>query len=202
MEKRNRYLAEEVQTLIAAKKKRKRRKGTGQMQKDCANCHTRTTPEWRRGPSGNRDLCNSCGLRWAKQVSSHTFHIFYPYTNLSMRILADSGVCHSKVVYHRELLLQPATRAGKAYPHDTCRATKRFCLTSSPRLARCRPSRQHLRFLANGLPNSVALAICTWRKLLVMRLLHHKALFLHRRSMRLSNRPTSDVQTVFFLFSW
>lgn len=70
MEKRNRYLAEEVQTLLAAKKKRKRRKGAGQLQKDCANCHTRTTPEWRRGPSGNRDLCNSCGLRWAKQVRS------------------------------------------------------------------------------------------------------------------------------------
>ncbi|KAF2728446.1 white collar [Polyplosphaeria fusca] len=67
MEKRNRYLAEEVQSLLAAKKKRKRRKGAGQLQKDCANCHTKTTPEWRRGPSGNRDLCNSCGLRWAKQ---------------------------------------------------------------------------------------------------------------------------------------
>ncbi|CAI6338978.1 unnamed protein product [Periconia digitata] len=67
MEKRNRYLAEEVQSLLAAKKKRKRRKGAGHAQKDCANCHTRTTPEWRRGPSGNRDLCNSCGLRWAKQ---------------------------------------------------------------------------------------------------------------------------------------
>jgi hypothetical protein len=69
MEKRNRLLAEEVQSLLAAKKKRKRRKGAGQLQKDCANCHTRLTPEWRRGPSGNRDLCNSCGLRWAKQVS-------------------------------------------------------------------------------------------------------------------------------------
>jgi hypothetical protein len=69
MEKRNRLLAEEVQTLLAAKKKRKRRKGAGQLQKDCANCHTRVTPEWRRGPSGNRDLCNSCGLRYAKQVN-------------------------------------------------------------------------------------------------------------------------------------
>lgn len=69
MERHNRLLAEEVQGLLAAKKKRKRRKGAGQLQKDCANCHTRTTPEWRRGPSGNRDLCNSCGLRWAKQVS-------------------------------------------------------------------------------------------------------------------------------------
>ncbi|KAI9798595.1 MAG: blue light receptor [Piccolia ochrophora] len=67
MEKRNRLLAEELQTLLSSRKKRKRRKGAGQMQKDCANCHTRVTPEWRRGPSGNRDLCNSCGLRWAKQ---------------------------------------------------------------------------------------------------------------------------------------
>ncbi|MCJ1263814.1 blue light receptor [Lobaria immixta] len=67
MEKRNRLLAEELQSLISNKKKRKRRDGAGQMQKDCANCHTRVTPEWRRGPSGNRDLCNSCGLRWAKE---------------------------------------------------------------------------------------------------------------------------------------
>lgn len=67
MEKRNRLLAEELQGLLAARKKRKRRKGVSQVEKDCANCHTRTTPEWRRGPSGNRDLCNSCGLRWAKQ---------------------------------------------------------------------------------------------------------------------------------------
>jgi PAS domain S-box-containing protein len=68
MEKQNRVLAEEVQSLLASKKKRKRRRGAGLLQKDCANCHTKSTPEWRRGPSGNRDLCNSCGLRWAKQV--------------------------------------------------------------------------------------------------------------------------------------
>lgn len=72
MEKRNRLLAEELQSLLSNKKKRKRRNGAGQMQKDCANCHTRVTPEWRRGPSGNRDLCNSCGLRWAKEVSSQS----------------------------------------------------------------------------------------------------------------------------------
>lgn len=74
MEKVNRLLAEELAQMIANKKKRKRRKGGsvgaggGNAVKDCANCHRRDTPEWRRGPSGNRDLCNSCGLRWAKQV--------------------------------------------------------------------------------------------------------------------------------------
>jgi len=76
MEKRNRILAEEVQNLLAAKKKRKRRRGTGQLQRDCANCHTKVTPEWRRGPSGNRDLCNSCGLRWAKLVRYSCAHTF------------------------------------------------------------------------------------------------------------------------------
>ena len=75
MEKRNRLLAEELQSLLSSKKKRKRRNGAGNMQKDCANCHTGVTPEWRRGPSGNRDLCNSCGLRWAKEVG-----IRYPST--------------------------------------------------------------------------------------------------------------------------
>ena len=72
MEKQNRLLIEELTVLNNRKKKRKRRKINGQMEKDCANCHTRVTPEWRRGPSGNRDLCNSCGLRWAKQVGSNT----------------------------------------------------------------------------------------------------------------------------------
>lgn len=70
MEKVNRLLAEQLGTLLSNKKKRKRRKGVGNAIRDCANCHTRNTPEWRRGPSGNRDLCNSCGLRWAKQVSN------------------------------------------------------------------------------------------------------------------------------------
>ncbi|KAH7113140.1 hypothetical protein B0J13DRAFT_533911 [Dactylonectria estremocensis] len=63
MEKTNRILAEELQSLL------KRRKSTEKKNvvRKCANCHTRTTPEWQRGPSGQRDLCNSCGLRWAKQ---------------------------------------------------------------------------------------------------------------------------------------
>jgi len=69
MEKSNRLLGEELVALLSNRKKRKRRKGAGNLQRDCANCHTRVTPEWRRGPSGQRDLCNSCGLRWAKQVS-------------------------------------------------------------------------------------------------------------------------------------
>ena len=72
MQRENKKLVEELATLMAAKKKRKRRRGVDQLEKDCANCHTRVTPEWRRGPSGNRDLCNSCGLRYAKLVSIYS----------------------------------------------------------------------------------------------------------------------------------
>lgn len=64
------YMAEEVQSDSAARGKHKRRKEAGRLQKECANCHTRTTPEWRRGPSGNRDLCNTCGLQWARKVGT------------------------------------------------------------------------------------------------------------------------------------
>jgi pre-rRNA-processing protein SRD1 len=70
LEKQNRVLAEEVQRLLAKRKKRKRRQNAVVVEKTCAVCSTRSTPEWRRGPSGNRDLCNSCGLRWAKQMKS------------------------------------------------------------------------------------------------------------------------------------
>lgn len=77
MEKVNRLLAEELAQLLSNKKKRKRRKGGGNVIRDCANCHTRNTPEWRRGPSGNRDLCNSCGLRWAKQVCSSSAQVSF-----------------------------------------------------------------------------------------------------------------------------
>lgn len=72
LEKHNRVLADEVQRLLAQKRKRKRKQTVLPPGKSCVMCHTRNTPEWRRGPSGNRDLCNSCGLRWAKQVRSAT----------------------------------------------------------------------------------------------------------------------------------
>ncbi|CAH7685030.1 hypothetical protein BY996DRAFT_4574963 [Phakopsora pachyrhizi] len=34
----------------------------------CAVCGTNQTPEWRKGPSGLRTLCNACGLTAAKQT--------------------------------------------------------------------------------------------------------------------------------------
>jgi PAS domain S-box-containing protein len=118
MEKANRFLYEEVQTLMAAKKKRKRRKGSGNMQKDCANCHTRNTPEWRRGPSGQRDLCNSCGLRWAKQVCIPLALSVWRHTATALKFTTDAlRMAASRRGTH--LTTQQATRARKACHRDT-----------------------------------------------------------------------------------
>lgn len=32
----------------------------------CQGCQATTTPEWRKGPTGPRTLCNACGLLYAK----------------------------------------------------------------------------------------------------------------------------------------
>ena len=33
--------------------------------KKCQVCGTTETPQWRRGPSGKRTLCNACGVKWS-----------------------------------------------------------------------------------------------------------------------------------------
>ncbi|KAJ5809891.1 uncharacterized protein N7503_002109 [Penicillium pulvis] len=43
--------------------RRKRLKG----QHVCTDCGTADSPEWRKGPSGPKTLCNACGLRWSKK---------------------------------------------------------------------------------------------------------------------------------------
>jgi hypothetical protein len=34
----------------------------------CRSCQTTVTPEWRKGPTGVKDMCNACGLRWNRRV--------------------------------------------------------------------------------------------------------------------------------------
>lgn len=36
----------------------------------CENCKTTKTPQTRRGPNGNRTLCNRCGIYWARTMQS------------------------------------------------------------------------------------------------------------------------------------
>ncbi|EKM78736.1 hypothetical protein AGABI1DRAFT_29371, partial [Agaricus bisporus var. burnettii JB137-S8] len=33
---------------------------------ECSSCGATASPEWRKGPSGKKELCNACGLRYAR----------------------------------------------------------------------------------------------------------------------------------------
>ncbi|PWN32022.1 uncharacterized protein FA14DRAFT_181941 [Meira miltonrushii] len=37
--------------------------------KKCLTCGTSKSPEWRKGPDGNKSLCNACGLRFSRNAS-------------------------------------------------------------------------------------------------------------------------------------
>ncbi|SAM00226.1 hypothetical protein [Absidia glauca] len=37
--------------------------------KRCVRCGTNNSPEWRRGPTGHKTLCNACGLRYSRLMS-------------------------------------------------------------------------------------------------------------------------------------
>lgn len=38
-------------------------------EKRCTSCGTSNSPEWRKGPSGQKTLCNACGLRFSRSIS-------------------------------------------------------------------------------------------------------------------------------------
>ncbi|RUP47430.1 hypothetical protein BC936DRAFT_145745 [Jimgerdemannia flammicorona] len=37
--------------------------------KYCESCGTDSSPEWRRGPTGHKTLCNACGLRYSRSIA-------------------------------------------------------------------------------------------------------------------------------------
>jgi hypothetical protein len=39
--------------------------------KRCENCNVDHSPEWRRGPSGHKTLCNACGLRYSRTINRY-----------------------------------------------------------------------------------------------------------------------------------
>ncbi|KAG9291365.1 hypothetical protein G9A89_003469 [Geosiphon pyriformis] len=40
--------------------------------KVCESCKTNSSPEWRRGPTGHKTLCNACGLRHSRSIARET----------------------------------------------------------------------------------------------------------------------------------
>jgi hypothetical protein len=55
-----------VSTTAAPTPKRVRKRRDS-IEQTCLSCSASETPEWRKGPTGPRTLCNACGLLFAKQ---------------------------------------------------------------------------------------------------------------------------------------
>ncbi|KAG6332757.1 hypothetical protein ID866_6331 [Astraeus odoratus] len=41
----------------------------------CTSCKVTSSPEWRKGPSGKKELCNACGLRYARSRAKKEGHV-------------------------------------------------------------------------------------------------------------------------------
>ncbi|KAI9275526.1 putative white-collar-1a protein [Phascolomyces articulosus] len=55
-------------------KKNQKKKGSSSGDKQeltCAQCHRTSSPEWRKGPNRPRELCNGCGLKYAKSLQAN-----------------------------------------------------------------------------------------------------------------------------------
>lgn len=69
----NNKLRQEIDTLstkisATASKKAKRKHRTKSL--ICHACNRTESPEWRRGPNGPKTLCNPCGIKYAKKIST------------------------------------------------------------------------------------------------------------------------------------
>jgi hypothetical protein len=103
--------------------------------RDCANCHTRNTPEWRRGPSGQRDLCNSCGLRWAKQVRLFYLVSIVTFINIFIRLVGFlHAILHAGLTQQMAMLEARSTTLPRHHCIKNCQPTT--------------PKRKHLRVRA------------------------------------------------------
>ncbi|CEG71453.1 Putative PAS domain-containing protein [Rhizopus microsporus] len=69
----NRKLKEQLESYTnpkTKKQKKKRASDSSDIPKMCAQCQSTDSPEWRKGPNGPKELCNACGLRYAKALAA------------------------------------------------------------------------------------------------------------------------------------
>ena len=61
----------------------------------CQHCNATETPQWRRGPSGKRTLCNACGVKWASGrlhvPAIHSSPLFFSMSETETNQSSDHG---------------------------------------------------------------------------------------------------------------
>jgi len=111
----------EVSTKVEKKKKEGGRKIT------CYNCHTDTTPLWRRTPDRLHSLCNACGLYY-KQYKTHRPLNLQHKTPKN----AKKNNCTSSSSTQAKISIQPMVKNGS--PQLATNVTKNLTTSSSSNL--------------------------------------------------------------------
>ncbi|KAG4087456.1 hypothetical protein H8356DRAFT_1281595 [Neocallimastix lanati (nom. inval.)] len=111
----------EVSTKVEKKKKEGGRKIT------CYNCHTDTTPLWRRTPDRLHSLCNACGLYY-KQYKTHRPLNLQHKTPKN----AKKNNCTSSSSTRAKISIQPMVKNGS--PQLATNVTKNLTTSSSSNL--------------------------------------------------------------------
>ncbi|KAG0661069.1 hypothetical protein C6P46_004176 [Rhodotorula mucilaginosa] len=75
--------------------------------KACESCGTINSPEWRKGPSGVKSLCNACGLRYARHVSREK-------KKAEQRAIVESGGTIPKKTKKKKASAGGGAKASKA----------------------------------------------------------------------------------------
>ncbi|KAJ7284933.1 hypothetical protein C8J57DRAFT_704389 [Mycena rebaudengoi] len=70
----------------------------------CSSCKATQSPEWRKGPSGKKELCNACGLRYARSRAKKE-----GTTNQAQRKRKDKGVAAAATAVKRGASATPPT---------------------------------------------------------------------------------------------
>ncbi|KAG2174972.1 hypothetical protein INT43_006034 [Umbelopsis isabellina] len=73
----------------------------------CENCHTDSSPEWRKGPTGQKTLCNACGLRYARSVAKQDS---FGRRQRGVRVIVNSNQ------YEKQAPIPPAIEMDSTFP--------------------------------------------------------------------------------------
>ncbi|KAI8988748.1 hypothetical protein BDB01DRAFT_848874 [Pilobolus umbonatus] len=76
----------------------------------CQSCGTASSPEWRRGPSGHKTLCNACGLRYSRSVARQG--------KIAQQQQQQQQQQHNKINLH-SLLFQSQNTPPPQHSHST-----------------------------------------------------------------------------------
>ncbi|WFC94339.1 hypothetical protein MBRA1_000969 [Malassezia brasiliensis] len=134
--------------------------------KSCSSCGKSNSPEWRRGPSGHKTLCNACGLRYARSLSNKrkrakdgTVVTVEPTGDPNMVPPSRGSGGGSRPGVHRRAHKRPALHDEASVPEMPSQSNRlASVLASLPQNAPADAASTYASQTVDGIPHSLVLA--------------------------------------------